>query len=110
MNPQQPPPPGPSPGPAQGRPRYEGRKVVGSILLGLGVGLIVAMFLKGVIANTPVVIPPRRIFRLFVISGFSGALVGLAIESMRQLQASNPDPAYHQGKKRRAGRGSTPER
>lgn len=82
------------------RPRYDGKRVVASMLLGVGVGLVLALFLKGVIANTPVVFPPRRTFWLFVILSANGALVGMTIESMRQLQASHPDPAYHHRKNR----------
>jgi len=83
--------------------RYDGKRVVGSMILGVGIGLLVALFLKGVIANTPVVIPAKRIFWLFVLSAANGALVGFTIESMRQLQASNPDPAYRRRKGRRTG-------
>ena len=83
--------------------RYDGKRVLGSTIFGVGIGLLVALFLKGVIANTPVVIPAKRIFWLFVLSAANGALVGFTIESMRQLQASNPDPAYRRETRRKTG-------
>jgi hypothetical protein len=70
------------------------------MLAGVGLGLLIALFLKTLIDNSPLLLPPRRIFWLFLLSAGNGALVGLAIESMRQLQASHPDPAYHQRRRR----------
>lgn len=82
------------------RRRYDGRRVVASLLLGVGVGLLIALFLYRVIQNTPVSLPPRRVFWLFLLSAANGGLFGFAIESVRQLQASSPDPAYHRSRHR----------
>lgn len=82
-------------------PSYDGRRVVGAMLAGTGIGLLIAFFMKTTIDQSSVTLPPRRIFWLFLIASGSGGLTGLAVESMRQLQASNPDPAYRRGGKAR---------
>ena len=81
-------------------PRLDGRRVVMTTFLGMGIGLLIGLFLTRIVANTPLILPARRFFWLLLISAGNGALVGLVIESMRQLQMSSPDPAYHQRKRR----------
>lgn len=80
--------------------RYEGRRVVISVLLGLGLGLLIAFFFTVLVANSPVTLPARKIFWLYMLSAASGVLVGFSIESIRQLQKSSPDPAYHRQSRR----------
>jgi xanthosine utilization system XapX-like protein len=74
------------------------------MLLGLGLGLLIAFFFTLLVANSPVTLPARRIFWLYLLSAASGVLVGLAIESIRQLQQSSPDPAYHKARESRKSR------
>ena len=80
--------------------RLDGRREVMTTFLGMGIGLLIGLFLTRIVANTPLILPARRFFWLLLISAGNGALVGLVIESMRQLQMSSPDPAYHQRKRR----------
>jgi hypothetical protein len=51
--------------------------------------------LQAVVTHTPVEVSPRT-FALFfgIFCGF-GAFAGLTLETVRQLQASTSDPAYH---------------
>jgi hypothetical protein len=46
-----------------------------------------------------------------VLAGGFGVVAGMAVEAVRQLQESNPDPEYHrqlQARRRRGGRGGSP--
>jgi hypothetical protein len=72
-----------------------GRKVVVALLIGLAVGWCIGVFLESIVANTPNTIDPVELRWLRRVVAAAGGLCGLAIETMRQLQASNPDPIYH---------------
>ena len=73
---------------------FSGMRVLVAIVIGCALGAAVAYFLKVLIDNSPAEIPVRR-FRLFVLMVISsGGLAGLAIETMRQLQAEVTDPLY----------------
>jgi len=57
---------------------------------------LVSVFLQSIVANTPVTVQLLCPFwfRLLLGSNFA-CLAAMAIETVRQLQVSNPDPAYH---------------
>lgn len=72
-----------------------GRKVVVALLVGLAIGWCIGVFLESIVANTPNTIDPDELRWLRRLVAAAGGLCGLAIETMRQLQVSNPDPIYH---------------
>ncbi|WP_411876148.1 hypothetical protein [Vulcanococcus limneticus] len=71
-----------------------GRAVVRTGLLGGGVGLTVALLLRAVIRQSTVELSNASQFWLLVLLVAGCATGGLALEAVRQLQESNPDPAY----------------
>jgi hypothetical protein len=77
-----------------------GRKILVAMLSGLGIGFLIGIFLSRVVANTPTDIDPAELRTLRWLLGSAGALSGVAIESMRQLQAASPDPAYKRQSRR----------
>ena len=80
--------------PSDQNPSFSGMRVLVAIVIGCALGAAVAYFLKVLIDNSPAEVPVRR-FRLFVLMVISsGGLAGLAIETMRQLQAEVTDPLY----------------
>jgi hypothetical protein len=82
-------------------PPLSGRRVLcAGLLTGLG-GLAISLFLRSIVANTPLRITPQALFWSTVVLTASGALAGMAVEAVRQLQETNPDPEYH----RQAARG-----
>ncbi len=83
--------------------RLRGRAVVRTGLLGAAVGLVVALLLRAVIQQSTVDLSRAGQFWLLVLLVGGGAAAGLALEAVAQLQADNPDPAYHQ-----RGRGGPP--
>ncbi len=96
----------PSPAVGPGRPLrpLSGGRVVSSGLVTGAAGLAIAQFLLTVVANTPVRLSERTLFwDTVLVSGF-GLVAGMAVEAVRQLQLSNPDPEYQRGR-RSGGRG-----
>jgi hypothetical protein len=89
-----------------GPPPLSGRKVLcAGLLTGLG-GLMIAQFLKSIVAHSPVRMTPEALFwSTVVLTGF-GAAAGMAVEAVRQLQESNPEPDYHRHHGPRGGPGS----
>ncbi|MBC1261850.1 hypothetical protein FQK07_11365 [Synechococcus sp. BSF8S] len=82
----------------------KGRRIV---LVGLGgglFGLAVSFFLQAIVANTPVTVSSYAMFWFRLLLGAFGTLAGMAIETVRQLQVTNPDPAYRQPVLRGGGR------
>lgn len=76
-------------------PRFCGRQVVwAGVICGAG-GLMLGLFLRTIVARTPTQLPSYALFWLVVVLGSMGALAGMAVEAVRQLQTSNPDPQYH---------------
>jgi hypothetical protein len=64
------------------------------LLTGLG-GLAIAFFLRSIVANTPLRVTPTALFWSTVVLAGFGTVVGMAVEAVRQLQESNPEPEYH---------------
>jgi hypothetical protein len=81
---------------------FEPRRVVAAALIGGIGGLILAGLLLLVIQNTPVQLPPNRMFWQLLLLGVGGSLAGLAIETIRELQQASPESEYHQ--RQRLGR------
>ena len=78
--------------------------MVASGLVTGAAGLAIAQFLRSVVAHTPVRLSERTLFwDTVLVSGF-GLVAGMAVEAVRQLQLSNPDPEYQRGR-RSGGRG-----
>ena len=105
MSPTPPPPSGPPQLPLNGR-----RVVAAGLIAGTG-GLAIALFLRAIVANTPVRVSSYTLFWSTVLVGGFGVVAGMAVEAVRQLQESNPDPEYrrqHQAQRRRGGRGGSP--
>ena len=85
------------------RPLSGGRVVASGLVTGAA-GLAIAQFLRTVVAHTPVRLSERTLFwDTVLVSGF-GLVAGMAVEAVRQLQLSNPDPEYQRGR-RSGGRG-----
>jgi len=57
---------------------------------------LVSVFLQSIVANTPVTVSSYAQFWFRLLLGAFACLAAMAIETVRQLQVSNPDPAYHQ--------------
>lgn len=83
-----------------------GRQVLLAALIGGGLGAAVALMLHAVVINTPVNVEPRTYAIYFAIFCAFGAVAGLTLETVRQLQARNPDPAYHRYPRQQAHRQS----
>ena len=78
--------------------------MVASGLVTGAAGLAIAQFLRTVVAHTPVRVSERTLFwDTVLVSGF-GLVAGMAVEAVRQLQLSSPDPEYQRGRRSR-GRG-----
>jgi hypothetical protein len=84
--------------------------VAAGLIAGTG-GLAIALFLRAIVANTPVRVSSYTLFWSTVLVGGFGVVAGMAVEAVRQLQESNPDPEYrrqNQARRRRGGRGGSP--
>ena len=96
--------PSPAVGPERPLRPLSGGRVVASGLVTGAAGLAIAMFLRTVVAHIPVPVSERTLFwDTVLLSGF-GLVAGMAVEAVRQLQLSNPDPEYQRGR-RSGGRG-----
>ena len=82
----------------------KGHRIVLTGVAGVVFGLSVSIFLQAVIANTPVSVSSYTLFWFRILLAAFGSLAGMAIETVRQLQATNPDPAYHQRRGRNGSR------
>jgi hypothetical protein len=81
--------------PANARSGFRGSQVLwAGFVCGAG-GLTVGLFLRTIVARTPTRLPGYALFWLVVVLGVMGTLAGMAVEAVRQLQSSSPDPAYH---------------
>ncbi len=72
-----------------------GRRILLAGMIGSGLGAAVALMLHAVVTHTPVEVSPRTFALFFSIFCAFGAFAGLTLETVRQLQATNPNPAYH---------------
>jgi len=77
-----------------------GRRIVLTGLVGCLLGLLVSVFFQAIVAHTPVTVSSYTQFWFRLLLGTFACLAGLAIETVRQLQATNPDPAYRQSSRR----------
>ena len=93
--------------PAPCQPLSGRRVVCAGMITGLG-GLAIAQFLRAIVANTPLRITPAALFWSTVVLGGFGVVAGMAVEAVRQLQESNPEPDYHRRHGRRGGPGPRP--
>jgi hypothetical protein len=85
---------------------FRGRAVVTATLMGSGLGAAVAVLLRSGVSNTPVEVNPRTFFWWLVLLSGAGALAGMALESVRQLQMASPEPDY---RRRSLRAGITPD-
>lgn len=95
-----PPPPSGTPPQTPAQP-LSGRRVVASGLLGGTSGLAIALFLRALVANTPVRLSSSALFWSTVLVGGFGLVAGMGVEAVRQLRDRNPDPAYRHGRRGR---------
>jgi hypothetical protein len=68
--------------------------VVVALLLGGGLGAFVALLLQVAVRNTPVVVNPGTFFWWLILLSSCGAVAGLALESVRQLQVGSAEPEF----------------
>ena len=78
--------------------------VAAGLIAGTG-GLAIALFLRSVVANTPVRVNSYTLFWSTVLAGGFGVVAGMAVEAVRQLKESNPDPEYRRQRRARRPRG-----
>ena len=83
-------------------------RVVASLSAGGLIGVAVALLLQAAIRRTATPLPVDRAFWQLLLLGFSGALAGFALSAVSALQASNPDPDYHQTRRRLRPSGRPP--
>ncbi len=83
------------PGPEGARSGFRGSQVLWAGFVCGAAGLTVGLFLRTIVARTPTRLPGYALFWLALVLGVTGTLAGMAVEAVRQLQSSNPDPAYH---------------
>ncbi|MCP9927253.1 hypothetical protein [Cyanobium sp. CH-040] len=68
------------------RPRFNGAAATLAALVGGGIGLSVALFLRALVLNTPADVRPSTFYWWFVLFSAAGALWGLATQTMKQLE------------------------
>jgi hypothetical protein len=83
------------------RSDFRGRQVVWAGLIGGVGGWLLGVFLRTIVARTPTQLPSYALFWLVVVLAAMGCLGAMAVEAVRQLQESNPDPAYHRQRQQR---------
>jgi hypothetical protein len=76
---------------------FRGRSVVTALLLGSGMGAFLALMFRIAVRNTPVVVNPQTFFWWVILLSAAGAVAGMALESVRQLQAGSSDPELRRG-------------
>ncbi len=74
---------------------FSGLQVIWAGLMFGSAGLTISLFLHTIVARTPVRLPSNALFWLAILLSGMGALAGMAVESVRQLQSNSPDPEYH---------------
>ena len=83
------------------RSDFCGRQVVWAGVIGGVSGFLLGQFLRMVVARTPVQLPSYALFWLVLLLSAMGWLGAMAIEAVRQLQTSNPNPVYHRLRQQR---------
>ena len=73
---------------------FNGFKVLWSAFIGVGIGVVLSIFLDTFIRNTPATIRHTRLHYLYGVVISSAALFSASIESMRQLQESAHEEEY----------------
>ncbi len=68
------------------RGRFNGAAATLAALVGGGIGLSVALFLRSLVENTPAEVRPSTFYWWFVLFSAAGALWGLATQTMKQLE------------------------
>jgi len=95
-------------------PSFSGGRVLVAGLVCGGGGLVVALFLRVILANTTVRVSSYAPFWFTVLLAGAGFVAGMGLESVRQLQQSSPEPEYHRHRalRQRPGvhRGATDDR
>ena len=76
------------------------RQLVGSLLMGAVAGSAVALLLRAAESNTPAVIPADRLFWQWLLLTLGGAIAGLALRAVVELQARSNEPDYQRSKRR----------
>ena len=77
------------------------RHLVASLLMGAVAGSAVALLLRAAESNTPAVVPADRLFWQWLLLTLGGALAGLALRAVVELQASSNEPDYQRYQRRR---------
>jgi hypothetical protein len=67
-------------------PRFNGAAATLAALVGGGIGLSVALFLRVLVLNTTAQVRPSTFYWWFVLFSAAGALWGLATQTMKQLE------------------------
>lgn len=83
------------------RPRFNGAAAALAGLVGGGIGLSLALFLRALILNTPAQVKPTTFYWWFVLLSGAGALWGVATQTMKQLeriQGYRPSPWRNTGR------------
>jgi hypothetical protein len=88
-------PPSSPPSPPVGPRHFQGRQILVVGLIGAALGLGLALVLRRIVARTPARISEVALFWLLVLLAGFGLVAGMAIEAVRQLQVSSPEPEYH---------------
>lgn len=68
------------------RPRFNGGAATLAALVGGGIGLSLALFLRALVLNTPAEVKPSTFYWWYVLLSGAGALWGVATQSMKQLE------------------------
>jgi hypothetical protein len=68
------------------RPRFNGAAATLAALVGGGIGLSLALFLRALVLNTPAEVKPSTFYWWYVLLSGAGALWGVATQTMKQLE------------------------
>ena len=79
------------------------RHLVTALLIGAVTGSVVALLLRAAESNTPAMVPADRLFWQWLLLTIGGAIAGLALRAVVELQASSNEPDYerYRGRSRR---------
>lgn len=80
-----------------------GGRVLMAGLAGAGLGTAVALVLRVVVAHSTAVLNSYAVFWFTVLLVGSGAVAGMALAAVHQLQRNSPEPEYHRPHRLRGG-------